>query len=262
MSLKLQFILVLNLLFAGGVVSIEVMSKYSSKTVYSNSIFLDISGFDIEETIYISVSTDYPCYYNNLHYKFYINTQDYRSSDSLSSVSYSSSVSTSNEETYNYRIEKESGGYNYLYMKSDCTPPLVFENTEDDNTTVIIIIVVVVFAVFIAALITIIVCCCRRCRRASVYGTVPYPVAPITPVYGVTPYVSQPVVAVGGVQPIQPIVNVQPYGVNGPYNQNQNINQNYNPNIINQDTPYNSAAPGVAGSETRINQGIRNEKPH
>ena len=259
MSLTLQFILVLNLLFAGGVVSIEVMSKYSSKTVYSNSIFLDISGFDIEETIYISVSTDYPCYYNNLHYKFYIKTEDYRTSDFLSSVSYSSSVTKSTKETYNYRIENESGGYKYLYMESDCSPPLTFENTEKDSTTTIIIIVVVVFVVFIVVLIIIIVCCCKRCKRASVYGTVPYPVAPITPVYGVTPYVSQPVVGVGMVQPMQPVMSVQPYGVNGGYN--QNINQNYNPNIINQDTPYNSAAPGVAGSETRINQGIRNEKP-
>ena len=260
MSLKLQFILVLNLLFAGGVVSIEVMSKYSSKTVYSNSIFLDISGFDIEETIYISVSTDYPCYYNNLHYKFYIKTEDYRTSDFLSSVSYSSSFTKSTKETYNYRIENENDGCKYLYMESDCSPPLTFENTEKDSTTTIIIIVVVVFVVFIVVLIIIIVCCCKRCKRASVYGTVPYPVAPITPVYGVTPYVSQPVVGVGMVQPMQPVMSVQPYGVNGGYN--QNMNQNYNTNINNINTPYNSAAPGVPGSDTRINQEIRYEKPH
>ena len=61
---------------------------------------------------------------------------------------------------------------------------------------------------------------------------------------------------------MQPVMNIQPYGVNGPYNQNQHINQNYNPNIINQDTPYNSAAPGVPGSDTRINQEIRYVKPH
>ena len=69
-------------------------------------------------------------------------------------------------------------------------------------------------------------------------------------------------------------MNVQPYGVNANYaNYNPNINPNINPNVNNQnynqvniiqDVQYNSAAPAPVqpGSDVRINQDIKYEKPH
>jgi len=74
---------------------------------------------------------------------------------------------------------------------------------------------------------------------------------------------------------VQPVTTVQPYGVNVNYipnqnvNQNniptytnQNLNQNYTPNYNNENVQYNSATPFLQGSEVRINQDIRYEKPH
>ena len=67
---------------------------------------------------------------------------------------------------------------------------------------------------------------------------------------------------------VQPVMNVQPYGVNANYNSNyipnvnQNYNQNYNPVINNQNVQYNSATPVQPGSDVRINQDLKYEKPH
>ena len=107
-----------------------------------------------------------------------------------------------------------------------------------------------VFSVIaLAIIIAIIVYCCRRCKRAAV-GRVPYPV---TPVYGVSPYAAQPVVGVGMVQPV---LNVQPYGVNANYAHNPipNVNLNYNQAINNQYAQYNLATPVQPESDMRMNQ--------
>ena len=69
---------------------------------------------------------------------------------------------------------------------------------------------------------------------------------------------------------VQPVMNVQPYGVNANYanynpNVNQNVNnQNYNQVNNNQDVQYNSETPAPVqpGSDVRINQDIKYEKPH
>ena len=69
---------------------------------------------------------------------------------------------------------------------------------------------------------------------------------------------------------VQPVMNVQPYGVNANY---ANYNPNVNPNVNNQnynqvnniqDVQYNSATPAPVqpGSDVRINQDIKYEKPH
>ena len=274
MSLKLGIIFALNLLFMNSVLSYDIISKYGSKKVYGlNYVFLDVSGFDVDETIYISVTRYYMCYNYNLYYKFYESTNGYSSGDYLMPTYYTSNsyVSTYNsyEEKFNYEIDKPSSNYKYALLKCECNPPIYFENTEDGGiSTVVIIIIVICLIIFIAVIITIIVYCCRRCKRA-VYNRVPIPV---TPAYGVSPYGVQPVVGVGMVQPV---TTVQPYGVNANYIPNQNVNQNYNPTYNNQNldqnyTPnynngnvqYNSAAPVQQGSEVRINQDVRYEKPH
>ena len=268
MSLKLRTIFVLNLLFMSSVLSVGVMNKYGTATSYTGDIYLDVSGFDDGEKIYISVTTSY-CVITNLQYRFYESTSSSNSLTNLFSVSYTSSSYTdtynSYEEEYNYKIEKQSGGYKYLYLKSSCNCPIYFENTEEGDSTVAIIIAVVFSVIAIAIIITIIVCCCRRCNRARVYGTVPYPVTPVTPVYGVSPYAAQPVISVGSVQPIMnmhAVQPMQPYGANPNYTPSPNVNQNYNKVNNNPDIQYNSAAPVPPGSDVRINQDVRYEKPH
>ena len=273
MSLKFRIIFVLNILFMNSVLSVEIMDKYGSKYSSNGEVFLDVSGFNNGDKIYITTKSYHICSNANLFYKFYESTGAHSSIDSLS-VTYYTSYSykdtySSYEEKYNYEIKKSGNEYKYLFLKSYCYP-LTFENTEDDdgNSTVVIIIIVICSIIFIAVIITIIVYCCRRCKRA-VYNRVPIPV---TPAYGVSPYVVQPVVGVGMVQPV---TTVQPYGVNANYIPNQNVNQNYNPTYNNQNlnqnyTPnynngnvqYNSAAPVQQGSEVRINPDVRYEKPH
>ena len=164
MSLKLRTIFVLNLLFMSSVLSVGVMNKYGTATSYTGDIYLDVSGFDDGEKIYISVTTSY-CVITNLQYRFYESTSSSNSLTNLFSVSYTSSSYTdtynSYEEEYNYKIEKQSGGYKYLYLKSSCNCPIYFENTEEGDSTVAIIIAVVFSVIAIAIIITIIVCCCK-----------------------------------------------------------------------------------------------------
>ena len=268
MSLKLRTIFVLNLLFMSSVLSIEILNKYGSKTSISGDIYLDVSGFDNGETIYISTTVYRYCSSARLFYKFCESASN-TAPTVITSVSWTSSSYTdtynSREEKYNYEIQKQSGGYKYLYLESTCTPPVYFENTEEGDSTVAIILAVVFSIIGIAIIITIIVCCCRRCKRARVYGTVPYPVTPVTPVYGVSPYAAQPVISVGSVQPIMnmhAVQPMQPYGANPNYTPSPNVNQNYNKVNNNPDIQYNSAAPVPPGSDVRINQDVRYEKPH
>ena len=198
--------------------SVEIIPKYGKKTTYNSYIYLDVSGFDTGDKIYISITTT--SYANSrLDYAFCQNTDTSCTSSTLRSV-YESSSSTTDayyyEETFNYKIKKDTSA-NYLYMKYNFPPPVTIENTEDDVSIAIIIIAVVCSVVFLAIIIVIIICCCRRCHRARTYGTVPYP---ITTGYGVSPYAVQPVV--------QPVVTVQPY--------------------------YNQVAPAPVVSEVRVNQ--------
>ena len=198
--------------------SVEIIPKYGKKTTYNRYIYLDVSGFDTGDKIYISITTT--SYANSrLDYAFCQNTGASCSSSTLRSV-YESSSSTTDayyyEETFNYKIKKDISA-NYLYMKYYFYPPVTIENTEDDVSIAIIIIAVVCSVVFLAIIIVLIICCCRRCHRARTYGTVPYP---ITTGYGVSPYVVQPVV--------QPVVSVQPY--------------------------YNQVAPAPVVSDVRVNQ--------
>ena len=198
--------------------SVEIIPKYGKKTTYNTYIYLDVSGFDTGDKIYISITTT--SYANSrLDYAFCQNTDTSCSSSTLRSV-YESSSSTTDayyyEETFNYKIKKDISA-NYLYMKYYFYPPVTIENTEDDVSIAIIIISVVCSVVFLVIIIVLIICCCRRCHRARTYGTVPYP---ITTGYGVSPYVVQPVV--------QPVVSVQPY--------------------------YNQVAPAPVVSDVRVNQ--------
>ena len=198
--------------------SVEIIPKYGKKTTYNSYIYLDVSGFDTGDKIYISITTT--SYANSrLDYAFCQNTGASCSSSTLRSV-YESSSSTTDayyyEETFNYKIKKDTSA-NYLYMKYNFPPPVTVENTEDDVSIAIIIIAVVCSVVFLAIIIVLIICCCRRCHRARTYGTVPYP---ITTGYGVSPYAVQPVV--------QPVVTVQPY--------------------------YNQVAPAPVVSDVRVNQ--------
>ena len=270
MSLKFRIIFVLNILIMNVISSIDVMSKYGTKYSSTGEVFLDVSGFNSGDKIYITVKTYHTCFDTDLYYKFYESTNDHLSTDHLSSTYYTSSSYYNNEEKYNYDIKKPGSQYKYLFLESGCRPPITFENTEDDggNSTVVIIVAVICSLIALAIIITIIVYCCRRCKRAA-YNRVPIPV---TPAYGVSPYGVQPVVGVGMVQPV---TTVQPYGVNVNYIPNQNVNQNYNPtynnqnlnqnytpNYNNENVQYNSAAPVQQGSEVRINPDVRYEKPH
>ena len=196
--------------------SVEIIPKYGKKTTYNSYIYLDVSGFDTGDKIYISITTT--SYANSrLDYAFCQNI-DTCSSSTLRYVYESSSTSDSYdyEETFNYKIKKDISA-NYLYMKYYFYPPVTIENTEDDVSIAIIIISVVCSVVFLVIIIVLIICCCRRCHRARTYGTVPYP---ITTGYGVSPYAVQPVV--------QPVVSVQPY--------------------------YNQVAPAPVVSDVRVNQ--------
>ena len=213
-----------------------IIPKYGKKKIYENqNAFLDVSGFDSGEKIYISITTSSYSSDTRLGYAFYINTNGI-SFSTTNTIYESSSTSTNAEETYNYKIKKGSSNFNYLYLSSNLNYPITIENTEDDASTTVIIIVVVVSVVVIVATIIIIICCCRRCR-ARRYATVPYP---STVGYGVSAFGMQPVIPVA-----QPVV--QPVGVAQPY---------YNPS-----PQYNQVSPAPIGSDVRVNQVSNYEKP-
>ena len=265
MSLKFRIIFSLFFMLLNGVASVNVIKKYGSKKLDSdNSLFLEVSGFGVDETIYITLTVyQNSCSSNSkLYYKFCENTDDDNPPpNSLDSVYTSSttygSISGDFKEKYFYQIKKSSKEYNYLFMKSNCPTPLKFENTKEDGDETKTIIIAVVCTVFgLVIIITIIICCCRRCRRARVYGTVPYPVAPV---YGISPYAAQPVMGVGM---MQPVANVQPYGLNPNYIPNQNIQQHYSQTYNNQSVKYNLVNPPQPASDLRLNQDIKIEKPH
>ena len=222
-----------------------IIPKYGKKTIYAGeNAFLDVSGFDSGEKIYISITTSsYTYSYSSssrLGYAFY--STIYGSYFFANNhIFESSSTSSNDEKTYNYKIKKDSSSSKYLYLDSTLHHPITIENTEDDNTTTVIIIVVVVFVVFIVVTIIIVVCLCRRCR-ARRYATVPYP---STIGYGVSAFGVQPVVPV-----VQPVV--QPAGVAQPY---------YNPNP--QYNQYNQVAQSPMGSdrEVKVNQDVNYIKP-
>ena len=218
-----------------------IIPKYGKITIYAgDKPFLDVSDFDSGEKIYISITTTNPYgyYTSKLYYRFYSSINGITPTTTYSNYVYeSSSTSSYDEETYNYKITKDSSSSKYLYLDSDLPLPIIIENTEDDaSTSVVIIVVVVVCVVVLIVAIIIIVYCCRRCRRRR-YATVAYP--------GVVGYG----VSTFGVQPVVPVVQpvVQPVGVAQPY---------YNPS-----PQYNQAAPAPIGSDVRVNQDVNYIKP-
>ena len=259
MSLKLRTIFILYLMLLSGVLSYDVINKYGSKKTDVNSVFLDVSGFNVDEKIYITLTVYQKCSSSILKYKFYKNTEDYVSGDSLSSTYSSSttydSLSSDYKEKYYFEFEKSSSDYKYLFMQSDCDPPLNFENTKDDGDDSMIIIIVVCAIVGVTLLIIIIVCTYRRCKRR--YAAVPYPMAPV---YGVSPYAAQPM----GMGMMQPVMNVQPYGVNAVnpnYPQIPNVKQKYSQTYNNQSSKYDLMNRNPPGSDLRLNQETKIEKP-
>ncbi len=259
MSLKLRTIFILYLMLLSGVLSYDVINKYGSKKTDVNSVFLDVSGFNVDEKIYITLTVYQKCSSSILKYKFYKNTEDYNSIDSLSSTYSSSttydSLSSDYKEKYYFEFEKSSSDYKYLFMQSDCSPPLNFENTKKDGDDSMIIVIVVCAIVGVTLLIIIIVCTYRRCKRR--YAAVPYPMAPV---YGVSPYSAQPM----GMGMMQPVMNVQPYGVNtvNPnYPQIPNVKQKYSQTYNNQSSKYDLINRNPPGSDLRLNQETKIEKP-
>ena len=218
-----------------------IIPKYGKITIYAgDKPFLDVSDFDSGEKIYISITTTNPYgyYTSKLYYRFYSSINGITPTTTYSNYVYeSSSTSSYDEETYNYKITKDSSSSKYLYLDSDLPLPIIIENTEDDaSTSVVIIVVVVVCVVVLIVAIIMIVYCCRRCRRRR-YATVAYP--------GVVGYG----VSTFGVQPVVPVVQpvVQPVGVAQPY---------YNPS-----PQYNQVAPAPIGSDVRVNQNVNYIKP-
>ena len=239
---SILFFSVISLSIITGILSTPtenvIIPKYGKRKIYNyQNAFLDVSGFDSGEKIYISITTSsYSHSYNTrLGYAFYININGL-SFSTTNTIYESSSTSTNAEKTYNYKIKKGSSNFNYLYLSSNLNYPITIENTEDDASTTVIIIVVVVSVVVVVATIIIIICCCRRCR-ARRYATVPYP---STVGYRVSAFGMQAVIPVA-----QPVV--QPVGVAQPY---------YNPS-----PQYNQVSPAPIGSDVRVNQISNYEKP-
>ena len=258
MSIKVRNILILYFISLNGVISIDILSKYGSKKINDNRIFLDVTDFGVNEKIYVTLTVYQSCSFSYLNYKFYKDTDEYLLDFSSLSTTYSSSTTYittpgSYKEKYYYQITKSSNEYNYLLMESYCYPPLNFENTKNGNSSTKIIIAVVCSVVGLAIIITIIAFCIRRIRRAKMYGAVPHPVAP--PI-GVNPYPAQPVIGPGM---MQPVVNVQPYGFNPNYIYNPNVAPNYNQTVNDPNVQSTTAAPIPQGSEIRINKDIKVE---
>ena len=112
MSINLRTIFILNLLFMSSILSIETLNKYGSTSSLSGTIYLDVSGFDDGETIYISTTVYYNCHNELLYYRFYESNSNTAPS-ATTPVSWKSSSYTetynSYEEKFNYEIQKQSG---------------------------------------------------------------------------------------------------------------------------------------------------------
>lgn len=254
-----SFHLFLIILLFNEVVSYEVIPKYGSIETYDKKVFLDTSGFNVGDKIYISI-TSYSEYNFDtfLRVGFYESIDDkdinsFRGDEEISYSTYSSkSTYTSYEETYNYKIEKNKENGNYLYMEYYLHTPVKIENTENDSSEIIIILSVIFSVIFITVIIVIIICCCRRCRRTAAYpvGTSLYP---SSLAYGVSPYVPQPGIV------MQPVVNVQPYD-NG-YVPDPNYAYPQSPQY-NQNVKYDQSGVIGEGSESRMDDKTSNfEKP-
>ena len=222
MPMKNILIIFFSLFFLEEISSHEIIEKYGKKTTNEDQIFLDISGFNKGDNIYISISTKSYAFNSYLYYNFYEEIDNIDSFSASLSVyqSSSSTVSTYDtyKETYNYKITKNDANSKYLYMTYYFDPPVTIENTEKDGSAGLLIIIIAVVGsfIFIAVFITILICCCRRCRKTSYIAAYPNSVG-----YGISSNVGQPVIPV--VQPdMQSVVNVQPYGTGQPPNQNYN----------------------------------------
>jgi len=253
MFVKKIIIFFLNLLMIKKVLSYEVIPKYGSKKVTDNFAFLDTSDFSTGDKIYISITKyDSISISSSLSYSFYesINDKSSFSANQVVQESSQSSVQKFNdfEQTFNYKIEKTDSKDNYLFMEFSFLPPVLVENTKNDKTTIYIIIFVVCFVAFVALFTTIICCICRRRRAALAVDSIyPDPIG-----YGVSPYMVAPGSS------MQPVMNIQPIGVN----YTQNPKYAYNPNAKNnQNMQYIQTSPIPQGSELRINQDAKYQKP-
>jgi hypothetical protein len=215
----------------------DVIPKYGSKTVNDNNIFLDVSEFNINDEIYISVESKTGSCIDSLDYSFYNDIENIHTFTTTNNVYSSSSSSVTmgvyESFTYYYTITKNVQG-NYLYLEYNCPYPVIVENTEKYGGTVIYIVAIVIVVLFFAILIFMGFHYCKRCKirhAATMYEN--------QAGYSASPYSVQPVI---GVNPIQPVMNAQPYG------KDYSINPNYNYGQYNSNVPYinvqgNPAAP-------------------
>ena len=207
--------------------SFEVLSKYGKTKTHDSSIFLDVSDFELDDKIYISITT-YQMHSldQKLYYNFYDSTD--MSDDYYTAPNYVYSGSQTKVSSFNSFEET----YNYLY------PPVTIENTKGDNSIVLIIVVIVIIVVVFAVIIIVAICLCRRCKRARAMRNIAYP---MVPGYGISSYALQP--ALPPLQPgLQPIM---------PTPINVNVKPNYNANPQN-----NQIEPTAVGSDIRIKQDI------
>ena len=111
--------------------SFEVLSKYGKTKTHDSSIFLDVSDFELDDKIYISITT-YQMHSldQKLYYNFYDSTD--MSDDYYTAPNYVYSGSQTKVSSFNSFEET----YNYLY------PPVTIENTKGDNSIVLIIVVI------------------------------------------------------------------------------------------------------------------------
>ncbi len=96
----------------------DVIPKYGSKTVNDNHIFLDVSEFNINDEIYISVESKIGSCIDSLDYSFYNDIENINTFTTTNNVYSSSSSSVTmgvyESFTYYYTITKNVQG-NYLY---------------------------------------------------------------------------------------------------------------------------------------------------
>ena len=223
--------------------SFEVLSKYGKTKTHDSSIFLDVSDFELDDKIYISITT-YQMHSldQKLYYNFYDSTDmsdDYYTAPNYVYSGSQTKVSSFNsfEETYIYKIKKVVNS-KYLYLYYYLYPPVTIENTKGDNSIVLIIVVIVIIVVVFAVIIIVAICLCRRRKRARAMRNIAYP---MVTGYGISSYALQP--ALPPLQPgLQPIM---------PTPINVNVKPNYNANPQN-----NQIEPTAVGSDIRIKQNI------
>ena len=198
----------------------DIIRKYGSTTTSKKKVFIETTDFDVGDNIYISLEFEGNFILNSeLTYIFlketYENKINYKTKTYQSTSS--SSANGKTKKTYNYEIKKDDNEGNYLLLLLNNFPsPITVKNTKEDSSssnaaTIIGIIFALFFFIFFVVLI---ICLCKRCRRSRLpYGAVGYG---SSIGYGISPYGVPPPMMPG--QPMQPVMNIQPYGQNYPIN--------------------------------------------